>query len=75
MSEAGATAFEVPLGGSLTRSFKDMEFIVSILMIRRKGKSEFAEFLPKRDEDSSESSSESDERTTGEREESSRTSS
>lgn len=56
LSEAGATAFEVSLDGSLTRSFDDMEFIVSLHIIRGKRKSELAEFLPKRGEDSSTSS-------------------
>ena len=49
LCEAGATAFEVSLGGFLTRSFKGMEFIVSLPIIRRKGKSEFAEFLHKKE--------------------------
>lgn len=53
MSEAGATAFEGSLDGSLARSFDDMEFIVSLHIIRGKRKSELAEFLPKRGEDSS----------------------
>ena len=64
LSEAGATAFEVSLDGSLTRSVDDMEFIVSLSIIRGKRKSELAEFLPKRDEDSSTSSSENDEKCT-----------
>jgi hypothetical protein len=48
LSEAGETAFEVSLDGSLTRSFEDMEFIVSLPILRGKGKSELAEFLPKK---------------------------
>ena len=48
MSKAGETAFEVSLDDSLTRSFEDMEFIVSLPILRGKGKSELAEFLPKK---------------------------
>ncbi len=62
--KAGETAFEVSLDGSTTRSFEDMEFIVSLPIIRGKRKSELAEFLPKRGEDSSTSSSENDEKCT-----------
>ena len=63
-SKAGETAFEVSLDGSLTRSFEDMEFILSLPILRGKGKSELAEFLPKRGEDSSTRSSENDEKST-----------
>ena len=41
-----------------------MELIVSRPILRGKGKSELAEFLPKRGEDSSTSSSENDEKST-----------
>ena len=64
MSGRGERAFEVSLDGSLTRSFDDIEFIVSLPIIRGKGKFELAEFLPKRGEGSSTSSSENDEKCT-----------
>ena len=64
LSKAGETVFEVSLDGSLTRSFEDMEFILSLPILRGKGKSELAEFLPKRGEDSSTRSSENDEKST-----------
>jgi hypothetical protein len=56
LSGRGERAFEVSLDGSLTRSFEDMEFIVSLPTVKRKRKPERAEFLPKRGEDSSSSS-------------------
>ena len=52
MSGRGERAFEVSLDGSLTRSFEDMEFIVSLPTVKKKRKPERAEFLPKRGEDS-----------------------
>ncbi len=75
MSEKGGTEFNASFDGSFSQRFKDTRFIVSLPTINGLGSSEQRDYLPKRGEDSSESSSESDERTTGEREESSRTSS
>jgi hypothetical protein len=75
LSEAGETEFNVSFDGSFSQSFEDTQFIVSLQIINGLGSSQLRDYLPKRGEDSSESSSKSDDRTTGERGGSSRTSS
>lgn len=63
--EAWETAFEVSLDGSLTRCFEDMEFIVSLPVIRGNGQSERENYIPKRGVDSSKSSSVNEDKIAG----------
>jgi hypothetical protein len=73
MSERGKTEFNVSFDGFFSQRFEDTQVIVSLPIIDGLGSSELRTYLPKRGEDSSECSSKSDERTTGERSESSKT--
>ena len=59
--------------GFSSQRFEDTQVIVSLPIIDGLGSSKLRNYLPKRGEDSSECSSKGDERTTGERSESSKT--
>jgi hypothetical protein len=65
----------VSFDGFSSQRFEDTQVIVSLPIINGLGSSELRDHMPKRGDNSSKSSSGSDERTTGERGESSRTSS